>query len=62
MQKRSLQVGGQASFDAGLGDLIVKAATSAAGFRSAALAARSGTLDRGRSRTHELLGLLRVIP
>lgn len=38
-------VGGQASFEDGLGDLIVKAATSAAGFRSAALAARSGTLD-----------------
>ncbi|CAE7255845.1 unnamed protein product [Symbiodinium necroappetens] len=38
-------VGGQASFEHGLGDLIVKAATSAAGFRSAALAARSGTLD-----------------
>ena len=38
-------VGGQATFNDGLGDLIVKAATGAAGFRSAALAARSGTLD-----------------
>ena len=37
--------GGQATFEAGLGDLVVKAATSAAGFRSASLAARSGTLD-----------------